>query len=112
MKIQTFDREIDVDRAIRVIETEHECVSRDCDRDCGKCDLVMESDEILSAYDDVLYLLKRKGTWKRTMLLDKENGLFNCGCCLKAWEAPRNTDLYKAGFHYCPNCGAPMEEES
>ena len=50
------------------------------------------------------------GKWHMNMLLDEKTGLFNCGCCFKCWEAPRDTDIYKAGFHYCPNCGAKMEE--
>lgn len=39
--------------AIRIIQTEKTCVqSADyCGRDCGKCDLVMDSGEILAAYD-------------------------------------------------------------
>lgn len=110
-KLQTFNGEIDIDRIIRVLETERECVSRDCDRDCGKCDLVLDSDWIKSAYDDALFLLGRKGKWKQNMLIDKDTALFNCGYCLKCWEAPRNADIYKMGFHYCPNCGARMYED-
>ena len=46
---------------IRVIQTERECVARQqCDRDCGRCDLVMDADEILAAYDYVLDILKEK----------------------------------------------------
>ena len=42
----------------QVIERERECVSRQqCDRDCGKCDLVMEAPDILAAYDHALDLL-------------------------------------------------------
>lgn len=44
---------------IKVIETERECVARQqCDRDCGKCDLVMETEDILAAYEYVLDMLK------------------------------------------------------
>ena len=45
-------------KAIDVLSTERECVSRDCDRDCGKCDLVMKTEDILAAYDYILNLLK------------------------------------------------------
>ena len=42
----------------QIIETELECVKRQqCDRDCGKCDLVMDSDEIARAYDHAIELL-------------------------------------------------------
>lgn len=45
--------------ARQVIERERECVARQqCDRDCAKCDLVMEADDILAAYDHALDLLE------------------------------------------------------
>lgn len=45
--------------ARQVIECERECVARQqCDRDCAKCDLVMEADDILTAYDHALDLLE------------------------------------------------------
>lgn len=39
---------------LRVLKTERECVSRNCDRDCGKCDLSLEQNEILSVYDTLI----------------------------------------------------------
>lgn len=42
------------ERAIEVLLTEKKCVLRNirgCDRDCGKCDLVLPDEEILTAYD-------------------------------------------------------------
>ena len=44
-------------RLLKVLKTERECVSRDCDRNCGKCDLSMERSEILSAYDALIAVL-------------------------------------------------------
>lgn len=42
---------------LKVLNTERECVSRDCDRNCGHCDLSMERDEILDAYDLLISML-------------------------------------------------------
>lgn len=42
------------EKAIEVIKTERRCVLRNirgCDRDCGKCDLVLPDEDILTAYD-------------------------------------------------------------
>ena len=36
---------------LRVLKTERECASRDCDRNCGKCELALEQSEILDVYD-------------------------------------------------------------
>lgn len=41
-------------RLLKVLKTERECVSRDCNRDCGKCDLSLERGEILTAYDTLI----------------------------------------------------------
>ena len=48
-----------LNQIINIIKTERECVARQqCDRDCGKCDLVLDSEDILAAYDRVIYLLE------------------------------------------------------
>ena len=51
---------IDRKKVIKGLQIERECVSRDCDRDCGKCDLVQDRDWLLSVYDDALALLKEQ----------------------------------------------------
>lgn len=40
-----------IKRAISIIENEKECVQRDCDRDCSRCELVKEESEIVCAFD-------------------------------------------------------------
>lgn len=42
---------------IRILKIERECISRDCDRNCGYCDLVQEQDVLLDAYDSAIALL-------------------------------------------------------
>lgn len=42
---------------LKVLKTERECVSRDCDRNCGACDLALERDEILTVYDALISML-------------------------------------------------------
>lgn len=44
-------------RILKVLKTERECVSRDCDRKCGECDLALERNEILGAYDAIISML-------------------------------------------------------
>jgi hypothetical protein len=48
----------DLEKAIQWLEIERECVGRDCDRDCGQCDLAQDRETLLSACDDALSLLK------------------------------------------------------
>lgn len=44
---------------IRILKIERECISRDCDRNCGYCDLVQERDHLLEVYDGAIALLQR-----------------------------------------------------
>lgn len=51
-----------ISRVIEVIKTERECVNRneetDCGRKCSECDLALETEEVLSAYDSALAILE------------------------------------------------------
>ena len=40
------------------LRIERECVSRDCDRDCAKCDIVQERDWLLKVYDSAITLIE------------------------------------------------------
>lgn len=42
-----------IEKAMNIIQTERTCVLRAniCNRDCGKCELVMETLDIIEAYD-------------------------------------------------------------
>ena len=42
---------------IKYLKIEHECISRDCDRNCGQCDLVQEQETLLDAYNSAISLL-------------------------------------------------------
>ena len=43
------------------LRIERECVSRDCDRDCAKCDIVQERDWLLLVYDNAIKLIESLG---------------------------------------------------
>lgn len=51
---------MDRETIIRGMEIERECVSRDCDRDCGACDIVQDKEWLLSVYDGAISLLKEQ----------------------------------------------------
>ena len=50
----------DREKVINGLQIERECVSRDCDRNCSKCDLVQDRDWLLSVYDKAIELLKEQ----------------------------------------------------
>lgn len=48
------------DKIIKYLKIERECISRDCDRNCGECDLVQEQETLLDAYDSAIALLENQ----------------------------------------------------
>lgn len=51
-----------IEKIIEILNIEKECVKRninkDCNKDCGSCDLVLEDEEILTAYTLAISILK------------------------------------------------------
>lgn len=43
---------------IRILKIERECISRDCNRNCGECDLAQEQETLLDAYNSAIALLE------------------------------------------------------
>jgi len=50
---------MDKNEIIRILKIERECIGRDCDRNCGYCDLVQEQETLLKVYDEAIRLLER-----------------------------------------------------
>lgn len=73
---------IDLEKVIKGLTIERECVSRDCDRDCAKCDIVQDREWLLSVYDDALELLKEQ----------------------EAEQPIVHENSYGWKFYYCPKC--------
>ena len=94
---------LDREKIIKGLQIERECVSRDCDRNCGNCDLVQERDWLLSVYDDAIDLLKEQEP-QQVVITTISTGLkyFHCPRC--------NHDLYAyPRQRYCSNCGQAIK---
>ena len=48
---------MDKNEVIKYLKIERECISRNCDRNCGECDLVQEQETLLDAYNSAIVLL-------------------------------------------------------
>lgn len=94
----------DMDKVIKGLQIERECVSRDCDRNCGQCDLVQDRDWLLSVYDDALTLLKDRETNPVEPIEEIVNNvlLWHCGKC-GFYLGPND--------HFCSNCGRSVKWE-
>jgi hypothetical protein len=103
----------DKEKVIKGLQIERECVSRDCDRNCGKCDLVQDRDWLLSVYDDAIDMLKeQKSDWLEDSDPGQEYGTtWACWKCMHSIHKPYIWNPYDSGYNYCPYCGAKMDGE-
>lgn len=100
----------DIEKAIKGLQIERECVSRDCAMDCGNCDLAQDRDWLLSVYDDALALLKeQKSEWLEDSCPGQEYGTtWACRKCMHSIHRPYAWNPYNSGYKYCPHCGSKM----
>jgi len=49
---------MDKNEVLKGLRIERECVSRDCDRDCARCDIVQEREWLLLVYDNAIKMLE------------------------------------------------------
>ena len=88
---------LDREKVIKGLQIERECVSRDCDRNCGNCDLVQERDWLLSVYDGAIALLKEQEAVEP--ITDNEGGY---------WCGSYHEDMVW-NQKYCSNCGQAIK---
>lgn len=119
-------------RAKAFLEIEKQCINRNCDRNCAKCDIVQKVEDLNSAYDTAIKALEEVqqyraiGTPEELKSL-KENGAFTgmelaqlvamqmslreyekigtveeCRTAVKKQTAKKL--LHKRNGHYCPIC--------
>lgn len=92
-------------KVIEVIKNEKECVLRNingCDRNCGKCDLVMEDSIIINAYDSAIMALSE---------IQKYQAIGTVEECRAAMEKQRAKKPIKiapcksVNYFKCSSCG-------
>ena len=53
-----FIEDVNIAKTLEAMKTERECVARQqCDRDCAKCELVMDQEDLVNAFDAVILIL-------------------------------------------------------
>ena len=101
------------ENVIKGLQIERECVSRDCDRDCGKCDLVQDRDWLLSVYDTAIALLKEQEAEAKWIYGEDKTGVdgWHCSECdfFEPWFYEFTDDIDFIRFYgHCPKCGRRM----
>lgn len=106
---------MEIKEAIEIMKTEAECVQRNdgknCDRDCGKCDLLRDASEILEAYTVVISATEKQ----IAKTPDYEgDGYADGKLVYDTWICPNCGEHYEVGYHdydYCPKCGQHIQHE-
>lgn len=125
--------------AVKYMQIEKECINRDCDRNCAKCDIVQEVDDLNSAYDAAIKALEEVqqyqaiGTHEECV---RKNFTFKSLLEAREKQTPKKPDLEGDGYgddgvliydtwicpccgkryeidyeeyNYCPNCGQAID---
>lgn len=125
--------------AVKYMRIEKECINRDCDRNCAKCDIVQEVDDLNSAYDAAIKALEEVqqyqaiGTHEECV---RKNFTFKSLLEAREKQTPKKPDLEGDGYgddgvliydtwicqccgkryeidyeeyNYCPNCGQAID---
>jgi len=96
--------------AISFLKIERECVSRECDRNCGACDLVQDQNTLLSAFDCAIdFMEKRTHSYlpKLEYHRNMRKWLYYCGNCGRG--ILRVPGPEGDGGDYCTNCGMRID---
>lgn len=113
--------------AKKYMQIEKECINRDCDRNCAKCDIVQKVGDLNSAYDTAINALEeiqkyraigtleecRAAVEKQTAKRPDYEGdgyadgqlvydTWICPCCGKHYEVDYDN------YDYCPYCGQKL----
>lgn len=125
--------------AVKYIQIEKECINRDCDRNCAKCDIVQEVDDLNSAYDAAIKSLEEVQQYKAIGTHEecvRKNFTFKSLLEAREKQTPKKPDLEGDGYgddgvliydtwicpccgkryeidyeeyDYCPNCGQAID---
>lgn len=99
-------------KAIDFLRIERECVSRDCNRNCGACDLSQDREELLSAYDCAIQYMEdhtRRYVPKLEYHRLRKEWLYYCGNCGHGIARCAGMNGIENGGECCPNCGRSVD---
>ena len=112
------------------LEIEKQCINRNCDRNCEKCDIVQKVEDLNSAYDTAINALEEVQQYRaigtpeeckaaREKQMPKkpkeyEDKYYGCPTCenvlLHKWEKYPDKLMDKSnGLLYCLGCGQKLD---
>lgn len=95
------------EQAIDIISNEIKCVqSTNCLREeCSKCDLVMQTNEILEALNMAIEALQKRIPMKMPGTYTN----YKCAVCGRRIRSGKGSSSYKSRDYYCQKCGQMID---
>ena len=90
--------------AKKLMQIEKECINRDCDRNCAKCDIVQDINELNSAYDVVIKALEKQIA-KKPIKAQEHIRYAMCYVCPNCGKTFSGTGI----ANYCYHCGQKLD---
>ena len=90
--------------AKKLMQIEKECINRDCDRNCAKCDIVQDINELNSAYDVVIKALEKQIA-KKPIKTQEHIRYAMCYVCPNCGKTFSGTGI----ANYCYHCGQRLD---
>ena len=90
--------------AKKLMQIEKECINRDCDRNCAKCDIVQDINELNSAYDVVIKALEKQIA-KKPIKAQEHIRYAMCYVCPNCGKTISGTGI----ANYCYHCGQRLD---
>ena len=101
-----------IERMIELLEIEHECMRRgahsECDRDCARCELVQDDQELDEMYTGVIALLKEQDK----LLHKKQKDIDRLCTEISEWKHKFHDKSLKeqdAKYPVCEKCGKKID---
>ena len=81
--------------AVKYIQIEKECINRDCDRNCAKCDIVQEVDDLNSVYDAAIKALEEVQQYREIGKVSTcRDAVDICRAMIERGIEPENVEAY------------------
>ena len=76
------------------LEIEKQCINRNCDRNCAKCDIVQKVEDLNSAYDTAINALEEVQQYRKIGTVEecREAVEKHTACLLYTSPSPRDCD--------------------
>lgn len=101
-----------IEEAKKMIQVEKSCINGNCDRNCGKCDIAQNIDDLSSAYDITIQALEKQIPKKTTIFKYPNRDHINYGCPVCRRKIISKIDnVWCCGefSDYCDRCGQRLD---